>query len=189
MPTQSASGILMKTPPRMTRPVLPIHRPCTPGPARTDHPGRPATTGGFDGTRGPHTRWADMDFGVFFTSSLGSPRIKAAPRQRRISIRLGKDKKHAIAFDTDLLRVSFGWSGDFVKIYNGREGLAQHPDVAGDVKFRTDALPGWSKPMVGRGLCIICRRQRILPIRVPTNLGRCRRIGQNTKDFMFMAIR
>jgi hypothetical protein len=103
-------------------------------------------SGGFDGTRGAHTRWADMDFGVFFSSSLGIPKDKASVTPKAISIRLGKEKKYAMAFDTDLLRMAFGWSGDFVKIYNGREGLAQHPDVAGDVKFRTDALPGWSKP-------------------------------------------
>lgn len=105
-----------------------------------------AAPGGFDGTRGPHTRWASMDVGTFFTSSLGIPKDKASATAKAISIRLGKDKKHAIAFDTDLLRVSFGWSGDFIKIYDGREGLAQHPDVAGEVKFRTDALPGWGKP-------------------------------------------
>ncbi|HZK82388.1 MAG TPA: LamG domain-containing protein, partial [Humisphaera sp.] len=105
------------------------------------------TTGGFDGTRGAHTRWADMDYGVFFTSSLGIPKDKSSTTPKAISIRLGKDKKHAIAFDTDLLRYSFGWSGDFIKIYNGREGLAQHPDIAGDVKFRTEALPGWGKPI------------------------------------------
>ncbi|HWE02327.1 MAG TPA: DUF6797 domain-containing protein [Tepidisphaeraceae bacterium] len=103
--------------------------------------------GGFDGTRGSHTRWADMDFGTFFTSSLGNPRDRTSVTPKAISIRLGKDKKHAVAFDTDLLRVSFGWSGDFIKIYNGREGLAQHPDIAGDVNFRTDSLPGWSKPV------------------------------------------
>ena len=100
------------------------------------------STGGFDGTRGAHTRWADMDYGGFFTSSLGIPKDKASVTPKAISIRLGKDKKHAIAFDTDLLRVSFGWSGDFIKIYNGREGSPQHPDIAGDVKFVTAALAG-----------------------------------------------
>ncbi|HET6252073.1 MAG TPA: DUF6797 domain-containing protein [Tepidisphaeraceae bacterium] len=104
--------------------------------------------GGFDGTRGPHTRWASMDVGTFFTSSLGIPRERGATTPKAISIRLGKDRKHAIAFDTDLLRVSFGWTGDFIKIYDGREGLAQHPDVAGEVQFRTTAGPGWSKPVV-----------------------------------------
>ena len=34
-----------------------------------------------------------------------------------------------------------------MKIYNGREGLAQHPDIAGDVKFRTEAAFGLGKPV------------------------------------------
>ncbi len=105
--------------------------------------------GGFDGTVGPRTRWADMDCGRFFSSTLGSPLPKGNITYKAISIRLGQgkdtEKKAAIAFDTELLRYSVAWTGNFVRIYNGREGLAQHPDVAGSAVFATTPGPGWAK--------------------------------------------
>lgn len=102
---------------------------------KIDLPGEPTPT---------RTRWQDMDFGPFFTSTLGAPYPPGNITYKGISIRLGKDKNAAICFDTDLLRVSCAWTGNFVKIYPAREGLAQHPDVAGTVAFGTFPVPGWS---------------------------------------------
>ena len=48
-----------------------------------------------------------------------------------------------MCFDTELLRVSAAWTGGFMKIYPGRDGLGQHPDPAGRVEFGTSAGPGW----------------------------------------------
>jgi glucose/arabinose dehydrogenase len=90
------------------------------------------------------TRWSDMDFGPFFSSTLGAPLPKGNITHKAISIRLGKDA--AVAFDTELLRVSCAWTGDFIKIHPNREGLAEHPDVAGTALFGTAAGPGWAKP-------------------------------------------
>jgi hypothetical protein len=92
----------------------------------------------------PKTRWSDMDFGPFFSSTLGAPLPKGNISHKAISIRLGKDA--AIAFDTELLRVSCGWTGDFIKIHPNREGLAEHPDVAGNAVFGTVTGPGWARP-------------------------------------------
>ena len=98
--------------------------------------------GGFDGTLGGRTRWADMDFGPFFSSTLNIPSQKQNVTHKGISIRLGP--KHAVAFDTELLRMSAGWTEDFLKIHAFREGLGGPPDVAGKVLFSTRPLPGWA---------------------------------------------
>ena len=102
-----------------------------------------APGGGFDGTLGGRTRWADMDFGPFFSSTLNVPSHKHAVTHKAISVRL--DDKHAVAFDTEALRFSVGWAGDFLKIHPFREGLGGPPDVAGEVVFTTTG-PGWAKP-------------------------------------------
>ena len=100
--------------------------------------------GGFDGTLGGRTRWADMDYGPFFSSTLKVPGQEKNVTHKAVSVRL--DDTHALAFDTELLRVSVAWSGDFLKIAPFREGLGGPPDVAGDVAFFTATLPGWAKP-------------------------------------------
>jgi len=101
--------------------------------------------GGFDASRlvNGRTRWSDMDYGPFFSSTLLVPSQKQNVTYKAISIRLGKEKKYAVAFDTELLRMSVAWKGDFLKITPTREGLAGPPDVAGDVLFGTSPSPGW----------------------------------------------
>jgi hypothetical protein len=99
--------------------------------------------GGFDGSRlvGGRTRWADMDFGPFFSSTLTVPTLKQNVTHKAVSIRLGD--KQALAFDTELLRVSAAWTGDFLKIQPFREGLGGPPEVAGNVVLWTHPMPGW----------------------------------------------
>jgi hypothetical protein len=100
--------------------------------------------GGFDGTLGTRTRWSDMDYGPFFSSTLLIPSEKQNVTHKAISVRL--DDKHAVAFDTELLRVSAAWSGNFLSLKAFREGLGGPPDVAGQVLFSTAPAPGWSRP-------------------------------------------
>jgi glucose/arabinose dehydrogenase len=116
----------------------------TRNPAHLAKIGQQAPGGGFDGSIlvGGRTRWADMDFGPFFSSTLNIPSQKDNVTHKAVSIRL--DDKHAIAFDTELLRVSAAWEGDFLKIHPFREGLGGPPDVAGSVQFSTLAATGWS---------------------------------------------
>lgn len=90
------------------------------------------------------SRWGDEDHGPFFSSSLSSSKPSANETNKGISIRLGADRKAAICFDTELLRVSAAWTGGFMKIYPGRDGLSQHPDPGGHVEFGCAAAPGWS---------------------------------------------
>lgn len=55
-------------------------------------------------------------------------------------------KNAFMCFDTDLLRMSAGWTDGFITAdgvtFNGKHG--GHPRVAGKQAFGTEALPGWS---------------------------------------------
>ena len=86
--------------------------------------------------------WQEQDHGPFFSSSLTSTLPAKNNTNKAISIRLD-DGKAGIAFDTELLRISAAWTGGFMKIYPGRDGLGQHPDPNGVVEFGTAAVPGW----------------------------------------------
>ena len=102
--------------------------------------------GGFDGSRlvNGHTRWSEMDYGPFFSSTLLVPSQRQNVTHKAVSIRLGRDRKYAVAFDTELLRFSAAWGGDFLNITPVREGLAGPPNAAGDVLFSTEPGPGWA---------------------------------------------
>jgi hypothetical protein len=102
-----------------------------------------ATNGGFDNTVGGRTRWQDMDFGPFFSSTITPPLNKANVTHKAVSIQLGKERKHFVTFDTELLRMSAAWEGEFVKIFPGREGLGNHPEMGGKPVFSTGVGPGW----------------------------------------------
>ncbi len=61
-----------------------------------------------------------------------------------MAIALGNDAY--VCFDTDLLRMSAGWTGGYISetgvTFNGSHG--GHPMVAGDQKFGNQVLPGWA---------------------------------------------
>jgi len=63
-----------------------------------------------------------MDYGPFFSSTLGSsgpsPSLSSNLTFKAISVNLGGPAQQnlAIAFDTDLLRYSVGWTGNFVAL-------------------------------------------------------------------------
>ncbi len=100
---------------------------------------------GFDNSVGGKTKWSDMDYGPFFSSSLGA---KKNVTYKAVSVQLNtekdKAKQAAVAFDTELMRYSVGWTGGFLALNPGREGLAGHPNVDGAEKFATTATPGCS---------------------------------------------
>ena len=85
------------------------------------------------------TKWDVMETGPFFTSGFAGkfPALKA------ISIRLGGS--NSVCFDTELLRITMGWSGGFVNIPKGRGGLEGIPEPIGTPAFWTPDLPGWAK--------------------------------------------
>ena len=87
-------------------------------------------------------RWKFMDTGQFFSGSINTP---GQPTAKGIAIRLGDANEAAVCFDTDLLRFSCGWTGDFLKFDPARYGLIGRTTVAGSVVFTNGVQPGWAQ--------------------------------------------
>src|SRR3954452_14553731 len=53
--------------------------------------------------------------------------------------------KAYVCYDTDLMRVSMGWTGDFLKFGNYQREVVhpQPPEVAGKIAFGCKPAPGW----------------------------------------------
>jgi hypothetical protein len=100
-----------------------------------------ATNGGFDNTVGGRTRWQDMDFGPFFSSTITPPLNKANVTHKAVSIRLGKDKKHFVTFDTELLRMSAAWEGSSSRSSPAARGWGTTRRWAGSRSSR----PAWGR--------------------------------------------
>jgi hypothetical protein len=62
-----------------------------------------------------------------------------------VVVKLTEDESANLCFDTELMRVSCAWSGGFLKLPDGRDGLEGHPLVIGNPAFGTKIGPGWSK--------------------------------------------
>ena len=100
-----------------------------------------------------------MDYGPFHTATVeGSGAEKGNYANKGLAIKLTKDttsapppegkvagKMAAICFDTDMLRVAFGWTDGFLTMPTGRDGLEGHPVVLGNIAFGNKVGPGWGK--------------------------------------------
>jgi glucose/arabinose dehydrogenase len=64
-----------------------------------------------------------------------------------VVIKLGDDQKTFVCYDTDLMRLSVAWNGDFLRFGNYQREIShpQPPEVAGNPLFGTRPGPGWSK--------------------------------------------
>ena len=95
--------------------------------------------------------WQDMDYGPFLTASIEAPRPEGNLAYKGIAIRLGDafggTDNEAVVFDTDLLRYSAGWTGDFVAlkgvVFDGEHWA--YPRIVGDQAFGNPSLPGWAR--------------------------------------------
>ncbi len=86
------------------------------------------------------TKWDLMDVGPFFSSG-----IQAKDRVlKSVAIKLSAESPACVSFDTQLMRMAYGWTGGFLKLPVGREGLEGIPEMAGDRAFGTPVAPGWS---------------------------------------------
>ncbi|MDB6015977.1 MAG: Cytochrome c oxidase polypeptide [Pedosphaera sp.] len=83
----------------------------------------------------------DQNF-PFQTACIGTQFPAGNVAYKGIAIKLGNDAY--MCFDTDLLRMAAGWTGDYLKFdgvaFSGAHGT--HPSIAGDQKFGTKQLPG-----------------------------------------------
>lgn len=86
------------------------------------------------------------------TDILFSGTIKAAYPDRNTTmkglvIKLGADEKTFVCYDTDLMRLSLAWAGNFLKFGNYQREIShpQPPEVAGAPLFGTRPGPGWAR--------------------------------------------
>lgn len=87
----------------------------------------------------PGTKWDSMEHGPFLSSHLDTqPRINKA-----VSINLGNGA--TVAFDTEMCKLALGWTGGFVRLPTGRDGLEGMPKPdSTNIIFTTPAGPGWA---------------------------------------------
>jgi hypothetical protein len=94
------------------------------------------------------TPWSDMDYGPFMSLTLEAPRPAGNFAYKGIVVPLKPDRSAAMAFDTDLLRWSAGWTGGFIDwkniLYDGSHDA--HCRIVGDQTFGTLPRPGWARP-------------------------------------------
>ncbi|MEI6231990.1 MAG: DUF6797 domain-containing protein [Planctomycetota bacterium] len=93
---------------------------------------------------GPHEK---MDYGPFLGASVESTYPAANNiALKGMAIRLGDKKQAAVSFDMEMLRYSVGWTGEYLGLNYGRDGLADHPRLKGTPKFGTKGTSlGWAK--------------------------------------------
>jgi hypothetical protein len=87
-------------------------------------------------------RWEKTDVGPFLCGAIATP---GKPTYKGIAIKLGDQGQAGVCFDTDLLRLSAGWTGGFVKPDPARYGLIKPIAPVGDIVFVNAAVPGWAK--------------------------------------------
>ena len=132
----------------------------------------------------PRTRWIpqgplDQDFS-FQTACVGAKFPANNIANKGIALKVGHDAY--VCFDTDLLRVSAGWTGKFLNFdgvtFSGSHG--NHPSIAGEQKFGTKVLPGFSDES---GNFADPRREPFGP--VPENLARWNGLHVQGNDVVF----
>lgn len=92
------------------------------------------------------TKWNDMDIGPFQAYGLEVLREGNLWRPALKGLNIKLDDNAAVCFDTERLRMAVGWTGGFLKLPTGRDGLEGVPNIVGDIAFRTSMVPGWAGP-------------------------------------------
>ena len=87
-----------------------------------------------------------MDYGRFLSATLVAPQPADNTTTKGIAVKLDKEGKAGIIFDTMMMRYSAGWSGGFLSLhgvaFDGAHGV--NPSVDGEQKFGTHPGPGWA---------------------------------------------
>ena len=86
-------------------------------------------------------RWQKADVGPFITGSISAQKGAVL---KGIAIRVGDRQQASVCFDTAQLRISAGWTGDFIAFGPRRFGLIEKPRVAGPIFFSTPRQAGWA---------------------------------------------
>ncbi len=95
------------------------------------------------------TRWDElyrkMDTGPFFSRAMEVPEGNREPKG--LAIRVGDGQQATVHFDQDLLRMSAGWTGEFLNFRSNHDWGTRNstpPAAGGDVKFLNPPVTGWS---------------------------------------------
>ena len=83
------------------------------------------------------------DYGPFFSATIKAPGGNMT--MKGIAATVGAEKNAYMCFDTDLMRASVGWMGDWLKTGNYLREIVhpQPPEIAGTPMFSTKVGPGW----------------------------------------------
>src|SRR5690349_10289421 len=92
-----------------------------------------------------------MDYGPYLTASIEAPEPRTNIAFKGIAINLGANfggaHNEAVVFDTDLLRYSAGWTGDFIAlkgvVFDGEHWA--YPRIKGPQVFGNRMTPGWAR--------------------------------------------
>ncbi|HYG77064.1 MAG TPA: DUF6797 domain-containing protein [Planctomycetota bacterium] len=92
---------------------------------------------------GEGKRASQMDYGPVMAATYGVKGSNAVT-MKGLAIRLSQDPPAYICFDTELLRVSAAWTGEYID-WKGinLEGGMTFPKITGDIHAAASALPGW----------------------------------------------
>ena len=92
-------------------------------------------------------RAAEPDLGPTFSSTIRAKYPGHNITMKGVVVTLDAEKKAYICYDTDLMRVSLGWTGDFLKFGNYLREInhPQPPEVAGQPLFGSLPGPGWTR--------------------------------------------
>ncbi len=85
----------------------------------------------------PGPRWMKMELGPVFSSTIKDV-------SKGIAIRIGENDEVGVLYDEDTMRMAYAWTGGFVNIGGGRDGLLANDNIQGKQMFKTSKLPGWS---------------------------------------------
>src|SRR3954454_9505855 len=90
-------------------------------------------------------RCTTMDYVPFISCTAGAGGDNFA--LKGIIVHLDKDKEASICFDTEMMRVSAGWTEDYID-WKGPAFDQSHgagPNARGKIQFATSRNPGWAK--------------------------------------------
>src|SRR4051812_32003336 len=84
--------------------------------------------------------------GPFYSATIRGPKSNEAIAMKGVVVTLGADKQTWVCYDTDLMRVSMLWTGQFLEFGNTLSTIAwpPPPQVKGTPVFATKPGPGWA---------------------------------------------
>ena len=86
------------------------------------------------------------DRGPFFSGTIKARFPSDNVTMKGIVVTLNEERSAFVCYDTDLMRVSLAWTGDYLKFGNYMKEIShpQPPEVAGVPVFGTKPEPGWA---------------------------------------------